>query len=130
MKRKVGRVTPCAPLLGMSNHGAHGVTRPTFSDPRFLAPMSNFAIVAAAQKPWRPGSQRKAIPVGLMKNHEWLRSGSAAVTETRPESKTRSGQGFYLIWGMFSGESGGNLPPLDTRRPPAAGIRPKPQPLN
>ncbi len=28
-KQLVGRVTPCAPLPGLSNVGAHGVTRPT-----------------------------------------------------------------------------------------------------
>src|SRR5436309_9897924 len=30
--QQVGRVTPCAPSSGISNHGAHGVTRPTAED--------------------------------------------------------------------------------------------------
>src|SRR5882762_8649934 len=29
--REVGRVTPCAPQVGMTTNGAHGVTRPTLS---------------------------------------------------------------------------------------------------
>ena len=33
MNPKVGRVTPCAPFIRLSKPGAHGVTRPTLTNP-------------------------------------------------------------------------------------------------